>query len=92
MVIFRRFVHALLYQEGPPAPPLMVYAPVLTLLSVIPAAYAIASMVVVLLTAIGVPVTKGVPTVAVGVVTPSIVYRIDAPAVVVLKLTCCVVL
>ena len=67
-------------------PPLIVYTPVNTALSVIPALYAMAFSVSVLFTATGELYTF--PTLDVGVL-PSVVYRIEAPAVVVLIVTDC---
>jgi hypothetical protein len=66
---------------------LIVYTAVLTVLLATPAANAIALIVAVALTVSG-PVYR-IPTVALGVVVPSSVYRIDAPAVVVLSDASC---
>src|SRR5579864_320096 len=91
-VIALRLLHAVLYQGGvvPPPPPVaIVYGPELIELSGLPARYAMALTVVVALTVIAPLYT--VPAVSLGAL-PSVVYRIVAPAVVVVMVTVCAVL
>src|SRR5579871_5938725 len=65
-------------------PALMVYVAEAIALSVMPPAYAMALMVVVLATVIG--LVYNVPAVSLGVL-PLVVYRMEAPVVVVLMVT-----
>src|SRR5579859_2838989 len=87
MVIAFRYAHDVSYQAAPDDA--IVYVDDVTLLFGIPAAYAMARIVVVAFTVIAPLYT--VPLVVVGRL-PSVVYRIAAPDVLVLRVTVCALL